>query len=243
MTLTLRQTLKDMKSLNHILGRALPAALSLLLLCGFSSDATGNTNGSTVRTQLHQNRFIELPLGSISADGWLKEMLLRQKSGATGHLDELYPEVMGPRNGWLGGDGDQWERGPYWIDGLLPLAYILDDDELKAKAKPWVEWMLASGQENGQFGPSTDYAPEKGLQRDNCQDWWPRMVALKVLQQHYSTTGDERVIKLMTNYFRYQLSVIREKPLDNWTFWARHRGSENLNSIYWLYSITGISYY
>ena len=83
-----------MKSLNHILGRALPAALSLLLLCGFSSDATGNTNGSTVRTQLHQNRFIELPLGSISADGWLKEMLLRQKSGATGHLDELYPCLL-----------------------------------------------------------------------------------------------------------------------------------------------------
>lgn len=51
--------------------------------------------------------FTELPLGAISADGWLKETLLRQKEGATGHLDELYPQVMGPRNGWLGGDGDQ----------------------------------------------------------------------------------------------------------------------------------------
>lgn len=187
---------------------------------------------------LHPNRFIELPLGSISAEGWLKEMLLRQKNGATGHLDEIYPEVMGPRNGWLGGDGDQWERGPYWIDGLLPLAYILDDDSLKEKVKPWVEWILSSQKENGQFGPCTDYAPERGLQRNNCQDWWPRMVALKILQQHYSATGDERVIKLMTGYFKYQLSVIREQPLDHWTFWARHRGGENLSSIYWLYSIT-----
>lgn len=225
---------KDMNSLNHILRCILSVVLPFLLLCSPQSNAKDNTECSP----LHQNRFIELPLGSISADGWLKEMLIRQKNGATGHLDELYPEVMGSRNGWLGGDGDQWERGPYWIDGLLPLAYILDDNNLKAKVRPWVEWMLSSGQENGQFGPSTDYAPEKGLQRGNCQDWWPRMVALKVLQQHYSATGDERVIKLMTNYFRYQLSVIREKPLDKWTFWARHRGSENLNSIYWLYSIT-----
>ena len=39
--------------------------------------------------------------------------------------------------GWLGGDGDGWERGPYWIDGLLPLAYLLEDEELIAKVKPW----------------------------------------------------------------------------------------------------------
>jgi hypothetical protein len=48
-------------------------------------------------------------------------------AGLTGHLDERYPAVVGPRNGWLGGDGDGWERGPYWIDGLLPLAYLLQD--------------------------------------------------------------------------------------------------------------------
>ena len=214
----------------------LAAFAALVISCGHpESSPAGYINNPA---PLHPNRFIELPLGSISAEGWLKEMLIRQKNGATGHLDEIYPQVMGPRNGWLGGDGDQWERGPYWIDGLLPLAYILDDDELKAKVKPWVEWILSSSKENGQFGPCTDYAPEKGLQRSNCQDWWPRMVALKILQQHYSATGDDRVIKLMTDYFKYQLSVIREQPLDNWTFWARHRGSENLNSIYWLYSIT-----
>src|SRR6478735_6864678 len=67
------------------------------------------------RYPLHKNPYIELPLGSIHPEGWLKEMLVRQKNGATGHLDSLYPLVMNKRNGWLGGDGDQWERGPYWI--------------------------------------------------------------------------------------------------------------------------------
>ena len=191
------------------------------------------------RAPLRPNPYIELPLGAVKPAGWLKEMLLRQKRGATGNLDTLYPLVMGRRNGWLGGDGDQWERGPYWIDGLLPLAYILDDKELIQKVKPWVEWSIGSQQPDGYFGPSKDYGREPGLQRDNSRDWWPKMVMLKVLQQYYAATGDERVIRLMTRYFQYQLKELPQHPLDHWSFWARYRGGDNLLVVYWLYNITG----
>lgn len=215
--------------------------LITLSLVAVMASCSGQQGANYVgnRAPLHETAFIELPLGSISADGWLLEMLVRQKNGLTGHLDELYPQVMGPRNGWLGGDGDQWERGPYWIDGLLPLAYILKDDELISKTTPWIEWMLSSARPDGYFGPATDYPYEPGLQRDNCADWWPRMVVLKVLQQYYSATSDERVITLMTNYFKYQLENLRQTPLDHWTFWARYRACDNLAAVYWLYNITG----
>ena len=198
-----------------------------------------STNYTNSRTPLRQNAYLELPLGTIKPQGWLKEMLIRQKNGATGNLDKLYPLVMNSRNGWLGGDGDQWERGPYWIDGLLPLAYILDDKELIAKTKPWVEWAIKSQQSDGYFGPSTDFPAEPGLQRDNSRDWWPKMVVLKILKQYYSATGDKRVITLMTNYFKYQLKELPQKPLDNWTFWAKFRGGDNLMIVYWLFNITG----
>lgn len=191
------------------------------------------------RAPLHPNAYLELPLGAIKPKGWLREMLVRQKEGATGNLDKLYPLVMNERNGWLGGDGDQWERGPYWIDGLLPLAYLLDDQALIAKTKPWVEWAINSQQPDGYFGPSKDYSQQPGLQRDNSRDWWPKMVMLKILKQYYSATGDKRVIRLMTNYFRYQLKELPNKPLDHWTFWARYRGGDNLMVVYWLYKITG----
>lgn len=191
------------------------------------------------RAPLRQNPYLELPLGAIKPLGWLKEMLIRQKNGSTGNLDKLYPLVMDQRNGWLGGDGDQWERGPYWIDGLLPLAYILDDKELIAKTKPWIEWAIKSQQPDGYFGPSKDYSYEPGLQRDNSRDWWPKMVMLKILKQYYSATKDKRVISLMTNYFKYQLKELPQKPLDHWTFWARYRGGDNLMVVYWLYNITG----
>lgn len=194
---------------------------------------------TTNRTPLKSNPYIELPLGTIKPRGWLKEMLLTQKNGSTADLDKLYPLVMGKRNGWLGGDGDQWERGPYWIKGLLPLAYILDDKELIAKTKPWIEWALLSQDAEGHFGPSKDYSPEPGIQRDNARDWWPKMVMLKVLQQYYAATEDKRVITFMTNYFRYQLKTLPEKPLGHWTFWGTYRGGDNLMVVYWLYNITG----
>ena len=214
----------------------------LSLLCFNSCTRTekvATTQQGFNRAPLVMNQFAELPLGSISPKGWIREMLIRQKEGATGNLDVLYPEVMGDRNGWLGGDGDQWERGPYWIDGLLPLAYILKDSALIAKTKPWVEWALQSQKESGYFGPEKDYPFEAGLQRDNCQDWWPRMVVLKILQQYYLATNDQRVINFMTKYFDYQLKNLKETPLDKWTFWARMRGGDNLMMIYWLYNITG----
>ena len=191
------------------------------------------------RQPLLQKDYIELPLGAIRAEGWMQEQLVRMKEGMTGHLDKVYEPVMGARNGWLGGDGDVWERGPYWIDGLLPLAYILNDEALKEKIKPWVEWTLASQKPDGYFGPDTDRTPEPGLQRDNARDWWPKMVMLKVMQQYYSATEDTRVLDFFTKYFKYQLAELPKTPLGHWTFWGEQRGGDNLMMVYWLYNITG----
>lgn len=183
-------------------------------------------------------RYTQFALGEIKPQGWLLETLQRQRDGLTSKMDSIYPQVMGERNGWLGGDGDQWERGPYWIDGLLPLAYILEDKALIAKVQPWIEWSLASQKEDGFFGPDTDYPGEPGLQRNNSRDWWPRMVILKIMRQYHEATGDERVIDFLTRYFHYQLDALDEHPLGTWTFWAEFRQCDNQSVVLWLYSKT-----
>jgi DUF1680 family protein len=196
----------------------------------------------TNRAPLVPTSYLELPIGSIKPKGWLEEQLKRMATGLTGHLDEVYPEVVGARNGWLGGDGDGWERGPYWIDGLLPLAYILDDEALKAKAQTWVDWTLNNQAESGYLGPipfETDPTPEPGIQKGPREDWWPKMVKLKVLQQYYQATEDPRVIEALTQYFHYQLEELPKKPLDHLSFWANRRAGDNLLVVYWLYNITG----
>jgi len=199
----------------------------------------------TNRAPLQARPYLELPLGSIQPRGWLRVQLERMRDGLTGDLDKRYPQIAGPRNGWLGGDGDGWERGPYWVDGLVPLAHILKDEALIAKARPWIEWVLANQEPSGYIGPKRfDREPpaEPGIQKTPREDWWPRMVMLKVLQQHYSATGDRRVVEAMLRYFRYQLSELCKTPLDHWSFWANRRGGDNLMVVYWLYNLTGESF-
>ena len=73
--------------------------------------------------------------------GWLRDQLQIQADGLTGHLDEFWPDVA--RSQWIGGDAEGWERGPYWLDGLVPLAVLLDDaraDRPKADAGSTRSW-------------------------------------------------------------------------------------------------------
>lgn len=172
---------------------------------------------------LLKTAFSELPLGSIEPDGWLKDQLKIQANGFTGKLSDYWDDV-GPNSGWLGGTGESWERGPYYLDGLLPLAYLLKDEGLINKVQPWIEWTLSSQTPDGQFGPSTN------------SDWWSRMVMLKVLIQYEEVTEDERVIPFMLKYFRYQKDNIEPRPLMQW---AKARGNENMLCLQWLYNRTG----
>ena len=223
-------------------------SLALLLALMFIQDApepaARDTSGRGyvfMRAPLAEAPYTTLPLGAVKPSGWLHEQLTRAAAGMTGRLDELYP-LVGESNGWRGGEGDNWERGPYWLDGLVPLAYILDDADLIEKARPYIEWTLASQQENGFFGPSAEPAAGgegAAVQQSRPADWWPRMVMLKVFRSHYEATGDGRVLALMTRYFRYQLEMLPEAPLNTWSNWARARGGENQESIQWLYNRTG----
>jgi hypothetical protein len=104
---------------------------------------TPNTKYIPNRAPLRTTPLLELPLGSIEPLGWLRKQLEIQSAGMTGHLDEVWPDVS-YTSGWLGGSGESWERGPYYLDGLLPLAYLLQDKKLIAKVQPWIEWTLAS---------------------------------------------------------------------------------------------------
>jgi DUF1680 family protein len=178
------------------------------------------------RAPLHANAFYALPLGSIRARGWLAQQLQTQANGLGGHLDETWPDV-GPNSGWLGGTGESWERGPYFLDGLVPLAWLLDDTKLKTKAQRYIDWTLDHQHTNGMIGPSSN------------DDWWPRFVMLKVLIQYQELTGDPRVIPVMDRYFRYQLAELPHRPLRDW---GKFRWQDQLLSVLWLYNRTGSAY-
>jgi len=171
-------------------------------------------------------RFDFLQLGSIRPSGWLKNQLRIQADGLSGHLGETWADV-GSNSGWLGGTGESWERGPYYLDGLLPLAYQLEDDRLKATAQRFIDWTLDHQAPNGMIGPTSN------------NDWWPRIVMLKALIQYQELTGDARVIPVMDKYFRYQLAELPARPLRDW---GRFRWQDEVLSVLWLYRRSGEPY-
>jgi len=175
------------------------------------------------RAPLAQSAFYPLPLGAVRAAGWLRAQLKIQADGLGGHLDETWADVS-PNSGWLGGTGESWERGPYFLDGLVPLAYLLNDAGLKAKAQKYVDWTLNNQTANGMFGPQSS------------DDWWPRIVMLKVLTQYQEATGDPRVIPAMQRYFEYQLAELPKRRLRDW---GKFRWQDEALSVIWLYNRTG----
>jgi hypothetical protein len=206
-------------------------------LNGHSLLAASNTEGKSRlspqpspvvknRSPLAENAFYLLPAGSIRPKGWLEKQLQIQASGLSGHLDETWADV-GPNSGWLGGKGESWERGPYFVDGLIPLAYLVDDATLKAKAQRFIDWTLDHQTPNGMIGPPSN------------NDWWPRIVMLKALTQYQELTGDARVIPVMDRYFRHQLAELPLRPLRDW---SKFRWQDELLSVIWLYNRTGADY-
>ena len=166
--------------------------------------------------------FTPLPLGEVMPSGWLERQLRIQANGMGGHLDEFWPDV-GSNSGWLGGSGESWERGPYFVDGLYPLAVLLNDAGLRAKAMRFIDWTLDHQQPNGMIGPASN------------DDWWPRMVMLKALAQHHEATGDPRVIAVLTKYFHYQLAALPARPLASW---GKYRWQDEAWVVTWLYRKT-----
>ena len=172
-----------------------------------------------------------LPLGSVRPAGWLARQLRIQADGLSGHLDEFWPDVA--RSGWIGGDAEGWERGPYWLDGVVPLAFLLDDASLKAKVRRWVDYVLAHQHEDGWLGPVQ--SASQGYQYPPY-DPWPGFVMLKALTQYHEATGDPRILPAMSRYLRKLEALLAETPL---FIWGRFRWQDLVLSLHWLYERTG----
>ena len=175
--------------------------------------------------------FSPLPLGCISPRGWLRRQLEIQAGGLTGHLDEFWPSVAGSR--WIGGEEEGWERGPYWLDGLIPLAFLLGDERLIGKARHWVEAILDAQHADGWLGAKDD--DHEGIGEQSL-DPWPLFVLFKAFWSFESATGDARILRALLRCARRVDALLDEKPLDSW---AQVRWMEWVLSLHALYERTG----
>ena len=169
-----------------------------------------------------------LPIGAVHPEGWLRVQLEKQRDGITGNAEKLYDDIG--QSDWLTGAarGGQyaWERGPYYAKGLLSLAFTLDDTMLKARAKKWVDAILASQRANGAFGPKD-------------RNWWANMIALWLVRDWAEATGDARVVPFLEKYFAFQRQEFAECPISGDSMWAVARTGDEMDVVFWLYEQTG----
>ncbi len=190
------------------------------------------------RPPLLTSPLVKLPIGAITPRGWLRHMLELQADGFSGQLTKITGWCKADGNAWLSPKGaghSPWEELPYWLKGFGDLGYLLKDERINAESRKWIEGMLASGQPDGWFGPARNKSGSRRVK--GRPDFWPNMVAMNCLQSYHEATGDRRVLPLLSNYFKFQLSVPDADFLV--PFWQQQRASDNLESVYWLYNRTG----
>jgi hypothetical protein len=116
---------------------------------------------------------------------------------------------------------------------MVPLAFLLDDERLKAKVRHWADQILTHQAADGWLGPVLD------SRYSYPYDTWPRFMVLKALTQYHDATGDERIPQAVEHFLRKLPEVLEERPLRSW---ALYRWVDLVLSIHWLYARTGAAW-
>lgn len=171
--------------------------------------------------------FKQLPIGTIRPGGWLYKQLTVQRNGLSGNLDRFWPDIKDSK--WFGGNADGWERAPYWLDGVVPLAYLLDDREFRDNIDRKMTLIFEKQQEDGWPFQMTD------VEKSNY-DFWAFFLMAKVVYTYYQATYDPRCIEYLLKLFKALDRAIDKTPLRRW---AQYRWFEGVIPLLGLYKITG----
>ena len=161
--------------------------------------------------------FMNLPVGAVRPEGWLKNTLKAWGNGITGHLHEYRSDTF-----WDTWDNrlhrmkqrrkeasvtekqmtDVWwpfEQQGYWGDGIVQLAYILDDDRLKSIADEFINKVLDGQNPDGYMSlvPDNPYG--------DTGDIYVLSELTLGLMSYYSATKDQRIIPAMQKAFKHIL--------------------------------------
>ncbi len=168
--------------------------------------------------------FKQYTTNEIKPTGWLKNQLRIQADGLSGNLDKIWPDIRD--SAWIGGDCEGWERVPYWLDGFVPLAYQLEDDDLIERAKKYIDAIIKRQQDDGWIAP----CPKE---KRSEYDMWAVFLICKVLVLYADCADDEeRILNVVYNALK---NLDRHMEGNILFDWASARWFECLVPLIWLY--------
>lgn len=183
-----------------------------------------------VSAQTDHSVLQEAGLGEIKAGGWLKETLITQSQGLTGHM----PVVGNPfhKEGWGFAEQKQmrqwedFEQTAYWADGALRLGYFTDNRALTQQVRDWVEFQLQEAKPDGFLGPELN-------------NLWPHVVFFRVMMAEYSVTKDPRIIEALSRNYKDAARCKLLIKTDGQDFDFNERTMLHIEILCWLYQQTG----
>lgn len=154
--------------------------------------------------------------------GWISKQLEIQANGLAGHLDEMWPDVKGSK--WIGGDKEGWERFPYFLDGYIPLSFLLKDENRIKKCHTYIQCLLKNQDAEGRFRPQNDTEPLN-------EDIWSQFLILKVLTMYAQFVEDLSLIEPIKKGLHFIYHYLSIHTLSNW---AAARWFECLIAVKWV---------
>ena len=161
----------------------------------------------------------------IKPQGWLKRQLEIQAEGLSGNLHKIWPDIRD--SAWIGGDREGWERVPYWLDGFIPLAYLLQNEEMIATVKKYIDAILSAQEDDGWICPCKKEKRAK-------YDTWAIQLICKVLKVYYDCSGDERIPQVIYRVLKNYYELLKSGEIKLFQ-WAKYRWFESFISINFLY--------
>ena len=165
----------------------------------------------------------------IKPNGWLKRQLEIQANGLSGNLDKVWRDVRD--SSWIGGDAEGWERVPYWLDGFIPLAYLLENEDMIARAKKYIDAIVANQKSDGWICPCSDEARK-------TYDTWAVMLLSKVLTVYYQCSKDERIPKVIYDVLKNYYDLLKSEQIKLFQ-WGKYRWFECFIAINFTYERYG----
>jgi len=187
----------------------------------------------------------ELQLGSIRPEGWLRDELVRQANGITGHQ----PEFCFPfdRHYWAGNERGQdlesrnggifwypWEQAGYWTDGAYRCARLIDDAALRKRAMEPIRYTVEHPIEGWFLGPKRLLAlPANPTDVDPGR--WPQAVFFRALAGAAEGESSPDIVSAMCRHY------LNDTQCDYQHGPYGPRDRINIESMLWCYAHSGDS--
>ena len=177
----------------------------------------------------YYGKFQSIPANAITPKGWLKQYLVNQKDGLTGHLENAgYPfNTVGwaadsiPNNISV----EKWwpyEQNAYWVDGMMRCGLLLNDTFLINKAGKSISYVMEHPDSTGFLGP-------KFTKENNERDRWIHAIFFRAMMAEYEATQNPAILAAIKKHYlgdRFPHTGIRESVNTEVVLWAYEKSKD-----------------